>query len=98
MPSSTVMNTSKRPCEFGQSSIPALLNARRCLGHPSVGGRFTAGAASRSSQDTAILCGGALVPVGSPVPVERRMGRAACFLRWAWLSLRGLALPSKLTQ
>ena len=98
VPSSTGTNTSKRPCEVRQSSVPAPLNARRYLGHPSVGGRLTANAAGRSFQGTAILSSRASVPVGFTVPLGNRFGRSVRMSTCVSPSLRGLVRPSKLAQ
>ena len=65
----------------GQSAVQAPLNTRRYLGHPSVGGRLTAGATGRRSQGTAVLHVRASVQVGCSVPAEahiRSVGLRAC--------------------
>ena len=73
MRSSNARNASKKHCRLMQSAVRASLNARRFLGHPSVGGRLTASAAGRSSQGTAVLCSRASVPVGCTVPLGKSL-------------------------
>ena len=69
MSTSTAMNTSKRSCKLRQSSVQTPLNSRRFLGHPSVGGRLTVGAAGRILQGTVVLHARASVQVGRSVPL-----------------------------
>jgi len=97
VPSSRAMNASNKPCKLRQSSVPAPLNARRSLGHPSVGGRLTAGAAGRILQGTVVLHSRASVPVGRTVAIDARCW-SVCMRRSAYLSLRGFVRPSKLAQ
>ena len=73
------------------------LNTRRSLGHPSVGGRLTAGAPGRSSQGTAVLNPRASVQLGCLLPVDGPLS-VIRLERVSSPSLRGLAGPSKLTQ
>ena len=58
-------------------SSASIANARRFLGHPSVGGRLTAGAPRRSFQGTAVLNSRGSVQVGHAVQVGKRIGQSA---------------------
>ena len=97
---STVLERHERQQETVQVHAPSsasIANTRRFLGHPSVGGRLTAGASRRSSQGTAVLSSRASVRVGRMVPVRTRMARSA-FAYARGRSLRALVRPSKFTQ
>ena len=81
---SAVLERHERQQETVQVHAPSsasIANARRFLGHPSVGGRLIAGAARRSSQGSAVLHVRASVQVGCSVPAEghiRSVGLRAC--------------------